>query len=163
METKYPAGMRRRVGWGRQAAAAVCLASVAWAGAAHADYVVSGQNSTLTDITLDLVCEDLIVNGGAMLTVSGSMFQNIRYIIIGPDSTINATSTTFDVASFNVRNSGTFIGNTYTSVGSCANQAMANVTPVPANGPLGLALMGLLLGAAVPARRWLKKRRLAAR
>lgn len=157
--------MRRRTDWKRQAATAVCMAGIAWVGAAHAAYTVSGSPATLADGSMDLQCEDLVVTG-TTLTVTNYTFQNVGHIIIGRGASIAATNSTFDVAVANVQNNGIFTGASYTRNYSCGGggtNPLPSAAPVPSNGPLGLALMSLLLGAAIPARRWLGKRRQNAR
>ena len=148
----------------RRAIHIACLAALAYAGAAHADFVTSDGDAS-SGLQVDLECEDVIVNG--TFTVSGSTFTNIRYLIINSGGVLNATDTTFAVAPGNVQNNGTINGASYVahnpSCGGSTPPPAATPTPVPTNGPLGLALMGLLLGAALPAKRWLHKRRKAAR
>lgn len=150
---------------GLGAARMACLAALACVGAAHADYTVPvGESAPLNGITLDLQCENLVVNG--TLTAENVTFKNIGHITIGSGGTLTATGSTFDVAQSNVHKSGTFNGAAYTATPSCGGTnppTVAPPTPVPANGPLGLALMGLLLGAALPVRRWLQQRRQSAR
>ncbi|WP_423460720.1 hypothetical protein [Ottowia sp. VDI28] len=77
-----------------------------------------------------------------------------------------ATGSSFDVARANLQISGRFTGRSITTTYSCnggGTNPPAQMAPIPTNGPLGLALMSLLLGAALPARRWLNKRRQSAR
>lgn len=168
MQTNCPAASSLP-GWGRwrpRAAAALCVAGMAWAGVAHADgYTVpAGETYELSDMTMDLACGDLVVDG--TLNVSATTFQNINRIIVSSGGVLAATGSSFDVARANLQISGRFTGRSITTTYSCnggGTNPPAQMAPIPTNGPLGLALMSLLLGAALPARRWLNKRRQSAR
>ena len=166
MHSSKPSTMATRPG--QRAARMACLAALACAGAAQADYVVpAGETYVWGDGALDLACENLIVNG--TFTVHHATVDNIARITIGSGGTINATNAAFDVAQSSVHSGGTFTGAAYTPTYSCNGggqnppPASATPAPVPTSGPLGLALMGLLLGAALPVRRWLQQRGQAAR
>ncbi|GAB2473408.1 hypothetical protein GCM10027082_26040 [Comamonas humi] len=143
-----------------------CLAGLACAGAVHAQgYTVPAETTFTWDGAMNLQCGDLIVNG--TLNANGATFQSVNKIIIGAGGVLNAGNASFDAAQSNVQNNGTFNRGTSTFVPSptCGGSNVPTepraATPVPANSPLGLALMGLLLGAAPLARRWLGKRRQA--
>jgi len=170
MQTNYPAASSPpgRGRWKRQAVGVLCLAGVVWAGAAHAaeGYTVpAGQTYELSDgMVMDLECGDLVVDG--TLNVSNTTFQNVNHIIVSSGGVLAATGSSFDVARSNLQISGRFTGRSINTTYSCnggGTNPPVQMAPIPTNGPLSLALMSLLLGAALPARRWLNKRRQAAR
>lgn len=169
MQINYPAASSppRRGRWKRHAIGVVCLAGMTWAGAAQAAdgySVPAGETYELSDMTMDLECGDLVVDG--TLNVSNTTFQNVNHIIVSSGGVLAATGSSFDVARTNLQISGRFTGRSINATYSCnggGTNPPEQMAPIPTNGPLGLALMSLLLGAALPARRWLNKRRQSAR
>lgn len=169
MQANYSAALSlpSRGRWRRRAAGVLCLTGLAWAGAvcaAEGYTVPAGETYELSNMTMDLECGDLVVNG--TLNVSNTTFQNVNHIVVSSGGVLAATGSTFDVARSNLQINGRFTGRSINATYSCnggGTNPPVQMAPIPTNGPLGLALMSLLLGAALPARRWLNKRRQAAR
>lgn len=73
------------------------MAAMVCASQAHAAYEVpAGEIGDMDGATIDLACEDLVVNG--TLNASGSTFTNAGNVLIGAGGVFNANQTNIDVA-----------------------------------------------------------------
>lgn len=158
----------RRLARPRHLAGAVCLASMAWGGAAWAAiYVPDGATISLGGGTSGQNCEAITVHG--TLDATGSTINAVGSITVGPTGTILANGATIDVLQSNISvaaggvfdQSGITFPASPTCGGSNPQPQPGRTTPVPAGSLPGLTLLGLLLGGLPLLRRWRGKRQQA--
>lgn len=107
----------------RKAAGVIWLAGVVCSAVVQAAGVtVNPADSpvSMAGITMDLDCDDLVVNG--TLDITGATFTNIGNVVIGAGGVVNASGATIQV-NRGWANTGTFsgAGSTVTAGNNCAN------------------------------------------
>ncbi|MEO8135871.1 MAG: IPTL-CTERM sorting domain-containing protein [Betaproteobacteria bacterium] len=131
-------------------------ASLSLGSAVHADLIVGpGGNTGLGNGAMDLGCTDIRVADSGVLRIESAVVTGVRNVTVDPGGLLSFGSGTITVAGAFV-NQGTVQGYTTGSVilntnlacapnGPSISGVTAVVREIPALGPWGLALLGLLL------------------
>ncbi|QNN56461.1 IPTL-CTERM sorting domain-containing protein [Diaphorobacter ruginosibacter] len=105
--------------------AALCVVGMASSAAVMAAGITVNAGDDVTwGASMDLGCDDLVVNG--ILNAPGVAFTRVGNVIIGSAGQLNAANTTFEVTS-SWQNSGAFsgAGSTVTASNACSNTSTA--------------------------------------